>query len=380
MIPEGLWPLFFQGSKALGSNKNELANWQKKTKNKTKPLSRLKRLNNSVKKFFFVLCFYVMFMCCVFTFSLAPACVASGLVRIVNGDASLKRIPWNDGSILGETISKQSLNKTLRWGSMRACLLSPSPSCSSSMRGPSTRWKGKARQNVASPMRRSLGLVDSKREDRLKLADVAFGNEGMEGGNRSCIWKDKQTVGTEDRKGEGEVGDKGGEVVEYPLGIGAVESPSKVSMSLMGCKGVEGGTSSTSTSEWKIRLATARINPGMISPTTGAGLKQWSSNIFPFFPYPLWSLALSKCCIPLSSHRSLHWKEGLSDDARRPVEVRMCSKMASKPLKKSWRLPPTARSTRSFSSKQRPKNSSPKCSRNSQYGTPERGKNAKSHR
>lgn len=98
-------------------------------------------------------------------------------------------------------------------------------------------------------MRRSLGLVDSKREDRLKLADVAFGNEGMEEGNRSCIWKDKQTVGTEDRKGEGEVGDKGGEVVEYPLGIGAVESPSKVSMSLMGCKGVEGGTSSTSTSE-----------------------------------------------------------------------------------------------------------------------------------
>ncbi|CAG13981.1 unnamed protein product, partial [Tetraodon nigroviridis] len=41
-------------------------------------------------------------------------CVASGLVRMVNGDASLKRMPWNDGSILGETISKQSLNKTLR--------------------------------------------------------------------------------------------------------------------------------------------------------------------------------------------------------------------------------------------------------------------------
>lgn len=99
-------------------------------------------------------------------------------------------------------------------------------------------------------MRRSLGLVDSKREDRLKLADVAFGNEGMEGGNRSCIWKDEQTVGTEDGKGEGEVGDEGVEVVEeYPLGIGAVESPSRVSMSLMGSKGVEGGTSSTSTSE-----------------------------------------------------------------------------------------------------------------------------------
>lgn len=63
-------------------------------------------------------------------------------------------------------------------------------------------------------MRRSLGLVDSKREDRLKLTGVAFGNEGMEGGSRSCIWKDKQTVGTEDRKGEGEVGDEGGEVVE----------------------------------------------------------------------------------------------------------------------------------------------------------------------
>lgn len=140
----------------------------------------------------------------------------------------------------------------------------------------------------------------------------------------------------------------------------------------MGSRGVKGGTSSTSTSEWKIRLATARINPGMTSPTTGAGLKQCSSNNFPFFPCNCCSPTLSNVCIPLSSHRSLHWKEGLSDDARRPVEVRMCSKMASKPLKKSWRLPPTARSTRSFSSKQRPKNSSPKCSRSSQYGTPKR--------
>lgn len=149
-----------------------------------------------------------------------------------------------------------------------------------------------------------------------------------------------------------------------------VESPSRVSVSLMGSKGVNGGTSSTSTSEWKILLATARINPGIISPTTGAGLKQWSSNTLPFCPCPLCSSALSKVWIPLSSRRSLHWKEGLSDEARRPVEVRICSKMASKPLKKSWRLPPTARSTRSFSSKQRPKNSSPKRSRSSQYGTP----------
>lgn len=148
------------------------------------------------------------------TFSLVPACVASGLVRMVNGHASLKRIPWNDGSILGEMISKHSLNKTLRWGSMRACLLSPSPSCRSSMRGPRTRWKGKAQQNVASPMRRSLGLVDSKREDRLKLTDVAFGNEGMETGNCSCIWKDKQPVATEDKKGEGDVGEERGEVTE----------------------------------------------------------------------------------------------------------------------------------------------------------------------
>lgn len=98
-------------------------------------------------------------------------------------------------------------------------------------------------------MRRSLGLVESKWEDRLKLADVVFGNEGTEGGNCSWIWKDKQTVGAEDRKGEGEVGDEGGEVVECPLGIGAVESPSGVSPSLMGGKGVEGGTSSTFTSE-----------------------------------------------------------------------------------------------------------------------------------
>lgn len=148
------------------------------------------------------------------TFSLVPACVASGLVRMVNGDASLKRIPWNDGSILGEMISKHSLNKTLRWGSMRACLLSPSPSCKSSMQGPRTRWKGKAQQNVASPMRRSLGLVDSKCEDRLKLTGVAFGNEEMETGNCSCIWKDKQPVATEDKKGEGDVGEEGGEGTE----------------------------------------------------------------------------------------------------------------------------------------------------------------------
>lgn len=308
----------------------------------------------------------------VFTFSLVPACVVSGRVRMVNGDASLSKMPWNEGSILGETISKQSLNERLRWGSMRACLLNPSPSCSNSMRGPRTRWNGKARQKVASPMRRSLGLVESEREGRLVLSEAAFWKE-IEAGRISCIWKDKQTVGTAVGRGDGGDGDEDGEVGEKICGVGFVESPSVFSMSLLGKKGVKGGTSSTSTSEWKIRLATARINPGITSPTTGAGLKQWRSNTLPLLSRFTCSPPLSNFPVPFSSSwRSLHWKEGLSDEARRPVEVRMCSKMASKPLKKSWRFPPTARSTRSFSSKQRPKNSSPKCSRSSQNGTPER--------
>lgn len=320
-------------------------------------------------------------VCCdVVTFSFVPACVVSGLVRMVNGDASLRRMPWNEGSILGETISKQSLNERLRCGSMRACLLNPSPSCSSSMRGPRTRWNGKARQNVASPMRRSLGLVESEREGREVLTAVAFWKEEMEGGHVSCIWKDKQIVGAEVGKGERGDGGKEEEVVENPGGAGVVESLSVFSVSLLEGKGVRGGTSSTSTSEWNIRLATARINPGITSPTTGAGLKQWRSNTFPLLPRSACSPPFSHFLIPFSSSwRSLHWKEGLSDEARRPVEVRMCSKMASKPLKKSWRLLPTARSTRSFSSKQRPKNSSPKCSRSSQNGTPETGGTKYSH-
>lgn len=116
----------------------------------------------------------------------------------------------------------------------------------------------------------------------------------------------------------------------------------------------------------------------MTNPTTGAGLKQWRSNTFPLPSLSPRSPTLSNFLLPFSSSwGSLHWKEGLSDEARRPVEVRMCSKMASKPLKKSWRLPPTARSTRSFSSKQRPKNSSPKCSRSSQNGTPGRERGCK---
>lgn len=53
-------------------------------------------------------------LCVIFTFSFVPACVVSGLVRMVNGDASLSRMPRNEGSILGETISKQSLNERLR--------------------------------------------------------------------------------------------------------------------------------------------------------------------------------------------------------------------------------------------------------------------------
>lgn len=304
----------------------------------------------------------------IFTFSLVPACVVSGLVRMVNGDASLSKMPWNDGSILGETISKQSLKERLRWGSMRACLLRPSPSCRSSMRGPRTRWKGKARQKVASPMRRSLGLVESESEGRLALFIAAFWQMETDGGRTSCIWKDKQTVGMAVGRGDGGDGDEGGEDGENRYGVA---SPSVLSASLLDNKGVKGGTSSTSTSEWKIRRATARINPGITSPTTGAGLKQWRSKTLPLLSCLTGSSSLSNFPIPFSSSwRSLHWKEGLSDEARRPVEVRMCSKMASKPLKKSRRFPPTARSTLSFSSKQRPKNSSPKCSRSSQDGTP----------
>lgn len=81
------------------------------------------------------------------------------------------------------------------------------------------------------------------------LPDAVFGKEEMEGGRISCIWKDKQTAGTEVWKGEGEDGDEEGEVVEYKVGMGLVESPRVFSMSLMVGNGVSGGTSSTSTSE-----------------------------------------------------------------------------------------------------------------------------------
>jgi len=119
---------------------------------------------------------------------------------------------------------------------MRACLLSPSPSCSSSMRGPSTRWNGNTRQNVARPMHRSLGSVEKER----RLAAFAGGAAAREGGGRvSRIWKDKHTVGMEVGKGEGGDGDE----------VGVAESPSVCSASSLGNKGVRGGTSSTSTSE-----------------------------------------------------------------------------------------------------------------------------------
>lgn len=64
----------------------------------------------------------------------------------------------------------------------------------------------------------------------------------------------------------------------------------------------------------------------------------------------------------LPSGSSLHRKEGDSRVACLPNEVLMCSSKASKPLKKSWRVPPTARRTLSFSSKQILKNSSPNFS------------------
>lgn len=56
-------------------------------------------------------------------------------------------------------------------------------------------------------------------------------------------------MGTEVGKGEGGDGGEEGEVVENAVGVGVVESPSVFSVSLLGSKGVRGGTSSTSTSE-----------------------------------------------------------------------------------------------------------------------------------
>lgn len=97
-------------------------------------------------------------------------------------------------------------------------------------------------------MRRSLGLVESERQGREVLTAVAFWEE-MEGGHVSCIWKDKQIVGAEAGKGERGDGGEEEEVVENPVGVGVVESPSVFSVSLLDRKGVRGGTSSTSTSE-----------------------------------------------------------------------------------------------------------------------------------
>lgn len=209
-----------------------------------------------------------------FTFSLVSACVQSGLVRMVKGDASLSRMPWNEGSILGETISKQSLNERLRWGSMRACLLSPSPSCSTSIRGPRTRWNGKARQKVARPMRRSVGLVESERGALVEVVAGTFGRDEREGGDVFRMKKDRVVGAAQVGEGEGGDGEEEGEAVGDAVGVGVLESLSLCSVSSLGGKGVRGGASSTSTSEWKIRLATALINPGITNPTTGAGLKQ----------------------------------------------------------------------------------------------------------
>lgn len=130
---------------------------------------------------------------------------------------------------------------------MRACLLRPSPSCSSSIRGPRTRWNGKARQNVAKPMRRSLGLVDNEIGGR--FTEATFWREEREGGQLSWIWKEMQTIGTAVGNGEGGEGDEEGEAVGDAVGVGVAESPSVWSVSSLGSKGVRGGTSSTSTSE-----------------------------------------------------------------------------------------------------------------------------------
>lgn len=81
------------------------------------------------------------------------------------------------------------------------------------------------------------------------LTEAAFGREEREEGHISWIWKDKQTVGTEVGKGEGGDGDEEGETVGDTVGVGVVESLSVCLVSLLGNKGVGGGTSSTSTSK-----------------------------------------------------------------------------------------------------------------------------------
>ncbi len=111
-----------------------------------------------------------------------------------------------------------------------------------------------------------------------------------------------------------------------------------------------------------MRRAAARIKPGMATPMVGSGLKQWRRRVRP--------TSLSAFVASLSWGASLHRKEGASDDARRPQDVLMCSRSASKPLKKSCRVPPRARRTRSFSSRHKPKNSSPNRPRMSAKSTP----------
>lgn len=98
-------------------------------------------------------------------------------------------------------------------------------------------------------MRRSLGLVEIERGGRLPVAEAALGREEMQRGLVSWIWKERQTVGAVVGKGEGGDGDEEGEAVGDAVGVGVVESQSVFSASLMGNKGVRGGTSSTSTCE-----------------------------------------------------------------------------------------------------------------------------------
>lgn len=98
-------------------------------------------------------------------------------------------------------------------------------------------------------MRRSLGLVESERGGLLEHTEAEFGREEKEGGDVSCIWKDRQTVGAEVGKGEGGDGEEEGDAEGDAVGVGVTESPSVCFASSLGNNGVRGGTSSTSTSE-----------------------------------------------------------------------------------------------------------------------------------
>ena len=120
-------------------------------------------------------------------------------------------------------------------------------------------------------MHRSVGLVDSDSGGLLgAVPEGVFEREGSEAGEVSLMRKDRHTgADEEDRQGERE---QGGEAPGEWVGV--EDSAPERSVTLFGDRGVRGGTSSTLTSEWKIRLATALINPGMTKPTTGAGFKQ----------------------------------------------------------------------------------------------------------